>query len=182
MSPPPERARPSARERQEVAVQVMTHHSAQIMATARRYAMTPEDAEDAYQRGIEILLAKVPTTNLAEVIPWLRTVIKHEAFALRRNQLRAEPVGEAVEILDAGGGAPSAEDQATVLEALGTAAEILRELKPQEARALRLRAEGLSYNEICAETEWTYTKVNRCLTEGRASFRRRFEAIERDGT
>jgi hypothetical protein len=30
--------------------------------------------------------------------------------------------------------------------------------------------QGHSYQEICELTGWTYTKVNRCLTEGRKRF------------
>jgi DNA-directed RNA polymerase specialized sigma24 family protein len=34
-----------------------------------------------------------------------------------------------------------------------------------------LQAEGYSYAEIQAITGWSYTKVNRCLAEGRARLR-----------
>ena len=44
-------------------------------------------------------------------------------------------------------------------------------LKPDERRALILKGEGYSYREICERTGWTYTKVNRCLAEGRARLR-----------
>ena len=47
----------------------------------------------------------------------------------------------------------------------------LPRLKPQERRALGLLAAGHSYKEICAITGWTYTKVNRCVTEGRRRLR-----------
>ena len=38
--------------------------------------------------------------------------------------------------------------------------------------------QGHSYQEICELTGWTYTKVNRCLTEGRKRFFARYEGIE----
>ena len=41
-----------------------------------------------------------------------------------------------------------------------------------------LRAEGHSYAEIQAKTGWTYTKVDRCLKEGRRSFVRHVHGIE----
>jgi DNA-directed RNA polymerase specialized sigma24 family protein len=47
----------------------------------------------------------------------------------------------------------------------------LSTLKRDERRALGLLALGLSYMEICEATGWTYTKVNRCLSEGRAALR-----------
>jgi DNA-directed RNA polymerase specialized sigma24 family protein len=52
-----------------------------------------------------------------------------------------------------------------------TRARALRRLKPDERRALVLKAEGFSYAEICELNGWTYTKVNRCLAEGRARLR-----------
>src|SRR4051812_50175795 len=51
-------------------------------------------------------------------------------------------------------------------------------LKPHEIRCLLLKAEGLSYQEICAATGFSYTKVNRCLAEGRRSFLKRVAGIE----
>ena len=54
----------------------------------------------------------------------------------------------------------------------------MRRLKRDEARALMLKAEGLSYNEIGERLGWTYTKVNRCITEGRRRFMRLYEELE----
>ena len=48
------------------------------MRTARRYAATVEDAKDAYQRGIEIMLTKAPDIPEAELLPWLKTVVSWE--------------------------------------------------------------------------------------------------------
>jgi DNA-directed RNA polymerase specialized sigma24 family protein len=59
----------------DAALALLARHGAQILATARRYAATPEDAEDAYQRGLEILLTKAPTADEAELVPWLKTVV-----------------------------------------------------------------------------------------------------------
>ena len=88
------RARPARAEIDEAAPELLARHGAQILATARRYAATPEDAEDAYQRGLEILLTKAPTTREEELVPWLKTVVKHEAFALRRQREDGECGGE----------------------------------------------------------------------------------------
>ena len=51
-------------------------------------------------------------------------------------------------------------------------------LKPQEIRCLVLRARGFSYREICEETGWSYTKVNRSITEGRRAFTEKVASIE----
>ena len=66
---------PGRREIDAAATALVARHGAQILATARRYAATPEDAEDAYQRGLEILLRKAPTTRECELVPWLKTVV-----------------------------------------------------------------------------------------------------------
>ena len=165
-------------ERELAALALMRRHGPSVMATARRYSATAEDAEDAYQRGLEILLTKAPTTDESELVPWLRTVIKHEAFALRRQRDRHSPVSDDGELADAGTAAGATHEQAERWERLHHGAEAIRRLKPQELRALLLKAEGYSYSEICELTGWTYTKVNRCLTEGRRAFSERLDEIQ----
>jgi RNA polymerase sigma factor (sigma-70 family) len=165
-------------ERELAALALMRRHGPSVMATARRYSATPEDAEDAYQRGLEILLTKAPTTDESELVPWLRTVIKHEAFALRRQRERHSPVSDDGELADSGTAAGATHEQAERWERLHHGAEAIRRLKPQELRALLLKAEGYSYREICDLTGWTYTKVNRCLTEGRRAFSDRLDEIQ----
>jgi RNA polymerase sigma factor (sigma-70 family) len=171
-----QRPRPSRAQIEPAALEILSRHSAGLLATARRYSATPEDAEDAYQRGVEILLTKAPTTTEDELLPWLRTVVKHEAFAVRKLSGRAVPVEE-----------PNArvpdehawtDDRAERYEQLRMGAEAMAALKPQEIRCLLLKAEGLSYQEICEATGFSYTKVNRCLTEGRRAFLKRVAGIE----
>ncbi len=169
-------ARPTA-ELSAAALQLVERHAGQIMATARRYAATAEDAEDAYQRGLEIMLTKAPSTAEDQLVPWLKTVVKHEAFALRRQRDRHTPTGDDGDAPERPGG-PPAPEQAERLERLQLGAEALRRLKPQEVRALTLRAQGHSYDEIARICDWTYTKVNRCLSEGRRAFLERVDGIE----
>jgi RNA polymerase sigma factor (sigma-70 family) len=172
------RARPARADVDEAALELLARHGAHILATARRYAATPEDAEDAYQRGLEILLTKAPTTSEDDLVPWLKTVVKHEAFALRRQRDRHSPVTDDGEVGERGTSAAATHDQAERYEHLRQGAEALRQLKPQEIRALLLKAEGYSYAEICELTGWTYTKVNRCLTEGRKTLSVRLAGIQ----
>lgn len=172
------RTRPARDEIDAAALELLGRHGGQILATARRYAATPEDAEDAYQRGIEILLTKAPSTREEELIPWLKTVVKHEAFALRRQRDRHSPVTDDGELRDRAAAAVTHE-QAERLERLRQGAEALGHLKPHEIRALVLKAEGFSYREICSITGWSYTKVNRLLTEGRRAFLHRVSGIQR---
>ena len=170
--------RPARGEVDEAALALLARHGPQILATARRYAATPEDAEDAYQRALEILLTKAPTTREQELVPWLKTVVKHEAFALRRQRERHSPVTDDGELGDRGTPAAATHDQAERMERLRQGAEALHRLKPQEMRALLLKAEGYSYAEIAEITGWSYTKVNRCLTEGRRALMVRVAGIE----
>ncbi len=172
------RKRPTRAEIEPAALALLQRHGAAIMATARRFAATPEDAEDAYQRGVEILLTKAPTTAEEELVPWLRTVVKHEAWALRRQRERAAPVADDGEVPEPPSEVALTHDQAERLDRLRLGAEAMRQLKPQEVRALLLKAEGYSYKQIQDITGWTYTKVNRCLTEGRKAFLERVAGIE----
>jgi RNA polymerase sigma factor (sigma-70 family) len=170
------RTRPARAEIEPAALELLRRHGAQIMSTARRYAASPEDAEDAYQRGLEILLTKAPTTSADDLVPWLKTVVKHEAFALRKQRERQgvptdhEPAGAA--------GSADTHEQVERLDRLQRGAEAMQRLKPQEIRCMLLLAEGHSYRQIQEITGFSYTKVNRCLTEGRRSFMRCVEGIE----
>jgi RNA polymerase sigma factor (sigma-70 family) len=176
--PRSERPRPLTRETEEATRELIRRHGREVLATARRYAANLDDAEDAYQRGLEILLTKAPTTDEVELVRWLKTVVKHEAFNLRRQRERHAPLTDDGELGERPTAAGITHDQAERHERLHQGAEALAQLKPQEARALRLKAEGYSYKEICRITDWTYTKVNRCLTEGRRALRQRTAAIE----
>src|SRR5687768_17026281 len=83
---------PAADELFAAAVELATAGAAAFRRTARRYSICAADADDAYQRSLEILLTKAPTSDRAQLRPWLHTVIKHEALALRR--LRERNVGD----------------------------------------------------------------------------------------
>jgi RNA polymerase sigma factor (sigma-70 family) len=172
-----QRRRPPRAEIERAIPDLIARHGAQLMGTARRYAATPEDAEDAYQRGLEILLTKAPTTSEDDLVPWLKTVIKHEAFALRRHRERHAPITDDGEMGERATAGSFTHDQAERYEDLRQGAEALGQLKQQEIRALQLRGEGYSYAEICDRTDWSYTKVNRCLTEGRQALAIRLAGI-----
>src|SRR5262249_6411707 len=124
---------------------------------------------------VEILLTKAPTTTESELLPWLRTVVKHEAYAVRKATGRAH----ADEALDQHHDRSAwTHERAERYEQLRVGAEAMAGLKPQEIRCLLLKAEGLSYREISEVTGFSYTKVNRCLTEGRRAFLARVAGIE----
>src|SRR5829696_8910131 len=91
----------SANGRQVAALRFFEQYGEHIKRTARRYAATSEDADDAFQRGIEILLRKAPELPEDELVPWLKTVVKHEAFALRRQRERLPLYGHGADEADA---------------------------------------------------------------------------------
>src|SRR3712207_304194 len=164
----------------DLVVSVVAEHADSLLRVARRYTGCAADAEDAYQRALEIFVRNAGRLDPATAHKWLHTVVKHEALEVRRQ--RAKLVGvedeEALDALDDGRHVASVEERSERFEELTRAAEALRRLKPQEVTALVLKAQGLSYNEIAEREGWTYTKVNRCLTEGRRAFLRRVAGIE----
>jgi RNA polymerase sigma factor (sigma-70 family) len=156
---------------------MIARHEAALKRTARRYSLDAEDADDAYQRALEIVLTKAPTTDLSELIRWTQTVTKHEALAVRQSReklLGRRPRCEGddhdpVELAPAHGDEPA--ERVERREEIAHSREALQALKPAELKALGLLAEGYSYAEIGELTGYSQTKVNRLLAEGRARFR-----------
>src|SRR3954469_2090147 len=158
----------------ELVVQVVTRHAPALLRTARRYSSCPEDAQDAYQRAVEIFLTRAARLRRDTVVNWLHQVVKNEALAVRDARRRLV----ASEEVEPDGHTISPEDRVVSIDRTQRAAEALSRLKPQEVQALWLRAQGLSYQEIARRQSWTYTKVNRCITEGRRAFLERYAGIE----
>jgi RNA polymerase sigma factor (sigma-70 family) len=175
--------------RKRAAIEMIAEHEATLKRTARRYSLDADDAEDAYQRALEILLTKAPTTDPRELIRWTQTVTKHEAMAVRQSRERllgyrgksrddgadTDPVA----LIPAAGGGP--DEQVERREAIARSREALQALKPAELRALSLLAEGYSYAEIGELTGFSRTKINRVLAEGRERFRKLVSSSE-DGS
>ena len=170
-------ARSTARDRFEAAKDLLSAGSGSFKGTARRYSLCAADAEDAYQRSLEILITKAPTTERSELRPWLHTVIKHEALGIRRQRERllAGGDGPPESALEP---APGPEEGAFERERLHRTAEALGQLKSSETQCLLLKALGYSYDEIADRTGFSWTKVNRSLTEGRKRFLDRYGAIQ----
>jgi RNA polymerase sigma factor (sigma-70 family) len=172
------RLRPDDAARKRVAVETYARNESTLRRTAHRYSLCADDADDALQRGLEILLRKAPSDDPRELIKWMQTVVKHEALAVRRERERvlAGPAGASEAnaddwIADLPAAADGPPERAERREAIARSREALQMLKPQELRALTLLAEGYSYAEIGEITGYSRTKVNRCLAEGRERFR-----------
>jgi RNA polymerase sigma factor (sigma-70 family) len=161
-------------------VETYARSESTLRRTARRYSLCADDAEDALQRALEILLRKAPSDNPRELVKWTQTVVKHEALAVRRERekflagpaaVTPDPDGEDwTALLPAPSDGPP--ERVERREAIARSREALQALKPQELRALTLLAEGYSYVEIGEITGYSQTKVNRCLAEGRERFRK----------
>ncbi|TMK72530.1 MAG: sigma-70 family RNA polymerase sigma factor [Actinobacteria bacterium] len=160
--------------RRERALALLAVAELDFRRTARRLSLCADDAEDAFQRAVEILLTKAPDRPPAALIAWMQVVTRREALAVRRARERLlaawrdEPDDLIAGLLC---DRPGPVEQAERRDRVAAAARALAALKPDERLAIALQAHGYSYSEICELCNWTYTKVNRCLAEGRARLR-----------
>jgi len=170
--------RPDRSAAEELILRTISAHADSLLRTARRHSICVDDAQDAYQRGLEIFMLHADRLDPGRAGAWLHTVVKREAKALRRS--RQKLLGSEEIDLDSQEARrlPTPEEQLLSFDMISRSAEALQRLKPQELRALWLKAQGHSYNDIGAITGWSYTKVNRCLAEGRQSFLERYAGIE----
>lgn len=157
---------------------VVSEHGRTLLQVARQSSLCEDDALDAYQRGLEIFVRRVATVDPTTEVAWLKVVIRHEAMAIRRTRSHLVASDELDLDAFAPAGESSIEEELARSERVQRSAEALRGLKPDEATALIMKAHGLSYAEIGARNGWTYTKVNRAITEGRRRFMSIFQGIE----
>jgi RNA polymerase sigma factor (sigma-70 family) len=160
--------------RRERALAVLAAAEPNFRRTARRLSLCADDAEDAFQRAVEILLTKSPDRPPAALIAWMQVVTRREALAVRRARERIlaawrDGAGDLFDRLLCE--RPGPMEHAERRDRVAAAARALALLKPDERLAIVLQAHGYSYAEICELCGWTYTKVNRCLAEGRARLR-----------
>src|SRR4051812_21949855 len=144
---------------------MVARHGPALLRVANQFSLCHDDALDAYQRALEIYLRRLDTVEVATEGAWMRVVVKHEAMAIRRS--RAQSVDRDEIDLDASIAlARDVDEEVAGGERVDRSVEALRALKPDEAKALMLKAHGLSYQEIGRRFGWTYTNVKRpvCLT------------------
>ena len=163
---------------EELILRTVAAHADSLLRMARRHSICVDDAQDAYQRGLEIFMAHAEQLDPERAAGWLHVVVKREAQAIRRERRKDVSSSDVDYDLHESGRVPTPEEQLLSFDLVSRSAEALQRLKPQELRALWLKAQGHSYNDIGAITGWSYTKVNRCLTEGRRNFLSRYAGIE----
>jgi RNA polymerase sigma factor (sigma-70 family) len=157
---------------------VVARYGRSLMRVAQQWSFSADDALDAYQRALEIYVRRLRSVDATTEYQWLKVVVRNEAIAVRRQRSEAVAVEEVDLDSHAAERQRPVDDLLAGRERVERSAEALRRLKPDEAKALMLRAQGLSYREIAESLGWTYTKVNRCVTEGRARFLAVFAGIE----
>src|SRR3712207_8727073 len=85
-------------------VTTLQRHADSLLRVARRYAACASDAEDAYQRALEIFVRNAGRLEPGSAHKWLHTVVKHEALAVRTQRGKLVGVEEesALDALDDG--------------------------------------------------------------------------------
>ncbi len=140
-----------------------------LLRYAARFAPSLEDAEDAYQRGMEIALTKGPIGPLDDFIAWLHVVIRNEATTLARRRQRERPAGDAISTVVDDHGTEAREPSAVAewRERYRTLQDAMTSLNEAERVCLLLRTAGVSRAEIGSMTGYTDRKVERSIVHAR---------------
>jgi RNA polymerase sigma factor (sigma-70 family) len=123
------------------------------------------EPEDVLQRAFEITLTKLPeglTTH--QIASWFCTVVKREAWHHRRScglgaHDRLDP--------QATNGRSAEDSLVGTMETIDLFNALRRLRSDSERAALVDRMAGYTFKEIARRRGWTYTKVERCIREGR---------------
>jgi DNA-directed RNA polymerase specialized sigma24 family protein len=156
------------------------HYRRLLGAVARAVNAPPELIEDACQTAWTALLRC--EVERATVFSWLRAVAIHEAWsqcARTRNELPAGTfrTPHPCELTPGEHPEPAADirtipDQVVARMQHAQRIADLATIKPNDRRALYLKALGYRYREIMQITGASYTAVNRRIAEGRRAMRK----------
>ena len=151
--------------------------------TVARHARCNDDVlDDACANAWTSLLRRPDITLDARGFSWLTTVAIREAWRLHRSSAQEVPVGSYQgdsrshddDDLSEPADSLALDTETQALDHVQHANDIeaFKTLKPRERQALYLKGLGYSYDEICQLTGFSYTAVNRYITEGRRALRR----------
>jgi DNA-directed RNA polymerase specialized sigma24 family protein len=170
------RSEKEAKEVRELADAMCREWHSYLLAVAFRNAACGRDAEDAVGEAFAAFIRAYDPGGKAPPLAWLMLTVKRECWRKKRwgkrfeRQTGTEPEREHEET---GAVIEAVPSRATALEDLVGARDEARHrlgaLKADQRTGLGLFAAGFSYKEIAARRGWTYTKVNRCIKEGRAA-------------
>jgi RNA polymerase sigma factor (sigma-70 family) len=174
----------SARQREQnerLLTKVLQRDEHRLRRQARRHSERPDDVDDIVQSAYLLFLERYK--GVGEPLAWLYTTVKREAWAMRRRGSRRRERNFGPDVADRSEGfdlagviptdTPEPAEAFARSELLAERRRALASLKPNERRALLMLGLGFSYAEICQATGWTYTKVNRCVSEGRRALHQR---------
>jgi RNA polymerase sigma factor (sigma-70 family) len=141
-----------------------------------RHSQKPENHEDAIEDACLTFMRSYEGPPGIDALRYMFAVVKLSAWSIdrRRRELevssaplvfRADLKVDPLATLPDLGEEPV--ERYERLEELRERAATLASLKRDERIALVLLAAGYSYREIGERQGWTYTKVNRCIAEGR---------------
>jgi RNA polymerase sigma factor (sigma-70 family) len=162
-------------EARELAVGLYREHRGYLLRIARSNTKSMAVAEEALQEAFISFLHSFDPGRGAPPIAWLTLTLKRECW---RRQDRERWNRRAGQEREQGEDVPGFVLESIPSRATGVEERIaerdhaqrqLAHLKPDERTGLGLQAAGFSYKEISARRGWTYTKANRCITEGRAA-------------
>jgi RNA polymerase sigma factor (sigma-70 family) len=167
--------RDHARVRQ-LATQLYRERHGYLLAIARRNGACEADAQEALQEAFVSFIRHFNPDRGAPPLAWLTLTLKRECwrryererYDQRVGQERAGEEEEVGFLMEQIASPACIENQVLDLE---NADRRLGQLKPDDRLSLELQAAGFSYAEIAEHKGWTYTKVNRCMREGRAALR-----------
>jgi DNA-directed RNA polymerase specialized sigma24 family protein len=167
------------RTRSKILEALLARHRGTLERQAIRHSKRPEGAEEALQDACVQFLAHFDGDSIEHALPWMLLTTKRCAWAIVQVERRmpAERLSP-TDWSDRDEQRRTARDERPDPSALAVRRaeqdETVRRfeaLKPDERTALILLGLGCSYREIGELRGWTYTKVNRCITEGRAALR-----------
>lgn len=165
---------------ESLATEIFSTRYRQLLKIACANAPSPAEAEEALQEAFLAFMTNFDPDGKAPALAWLVLTLKRACWDKRRHlhldryvcpetNSEADESGLVVEQF-----AASLSDTASSIERAEELLEIREQmdsLKPDERTALLLFGCGYSYREIAELRGWTYTKVNRCMAEGRAALR-----------
>jgi RNA polymerase sigma factor (sigma-70 family) len=163
-------------ERGRVLERALNEGQAALCAQAHRHSPRWADADDVLQEACLQFLRYYGGPPGEAALRWLLVCVKHRGWEIAR-------LGKKREYFEAAGVDPERQFLHRYVARSGPAESLerkedvqesflaLSQLRPDERKALVLLGLGYSYREIGERLGWTFTKVNRCVSEGRAALR-----------
>ncbi len=142
-----------------------------LLRYAARFAPSMEDAEDAYQRSMEIALTRGPVVDQHEFVAWLHVVLRNEATSLARRRSVEAPADDQVVTATIDRATSTHNEPAAVMEwkeRYRTLQDAMTTLSDAQRICLLLRTAGVSRAEIGSMTGYTDRQVERSIVRGRA--------------